>query len=330
MTLSLKSINETAARISDHTIRTPTIHYYGAKGAALFGDNDVWLKMELFQRTGSFKARGSVNTLSRLNAQQLQNGVTAFSAGNHAIATAYAAKTLGTHAKVVMPKTANAYRIACCKELGADIVFGNSIDELLDIVDTLEQNEGRTIIHPFEGIHTFEGTATVALELIQDQPDIEAVIVPVGGGGLIAGIASAVKLIKPECMVIGVEPSGARGMSDSLAAGKPIEKVSVNTIADSLGAPLHLPMSYQLVAAHVDQMVQVSDKQLADMMQLMFSDLQLAVEPACAAALTALVHPLRESIQGKKIALILCGSNIDLDTFNQLVSATTSQGNNDN
>ncbi len=318
MTLTLDSINCAADRISEHVIRTPTLPYYGIEGTTLLKDWNLWLKMELLQKTGSFKARGAVNTVLQLSSEQKKQGVTAFSAGNHAIATAYAAKTAGASAKVVMPRTANPYRVACCEALGAEIVFGETIDELIDIVRALEKNEGRTLVHPFEGIHTFEGTATVALELLQDQPDLDVVIVPVGGGGLISGIASAVKLLKPECKVIGVEPTGAQGMTESLQLGRPVDKVTVNTIADSLGAPMHLPLSYQLVAEHVDEIVHVSDEQLAAIMRLVFTDLQLAVEPACAAALTALMHPLAARLHGKNVALIMCGSNIDQKTFNRL------------
>ncbi|MEM7256587.1 MAG: threonine/serine dehydratase [Pseudomonadota bacterium] len=323
MSPTLDSIKATAQRITEHVLETPILPYYGAMATALFSDSEVVLKMELLQRTGSFKARGAVNTVLQLDDQQRQSGITAFSAGNHAIATAYAARSAGISAKVVMPKTANPYRVSCCKALGAEIVFGNSIDELMDIVESLKAREGRTLIHPFEGVHTFDGTATIGIELLQAQPDIDAVIVPVGGGGLISGIAAAVKLLKPECRVIGVEPAGAAGMSDSLKLGAPLERVNVNTIADSLGAPLHMPMSYQLVSDNVDQMVQVTDDQLAAMMKVMFSDLQLAVEPACAAAMTALAHPLKNTLAGKKVALILCGSNIDQSTFNRLTLGNT-------
>ena len=318
MTLSLDSIKVAADRIGTHVVRTPTLPYYGITGGERFRDTRVMLKMELLQKTGSFKARGALNTVMQLNEQQRQLGITAFSAGNHAIAAAYAARSAGTSAKVVMPETANPYRVECCKALGAEIVFGRTIAELIDIVEQLKANEGRTMVHPFEGIPTFEGTATVALELLHDQPDIEAVIVPVGGGGLIAGIAAAVKQLKPDCAVYGVEPTGAQGMSDSLKNGRPLARVSVNTIADSLGAPLHMPMSYQLVTDHVDQLVQVTDAQLIETMRLMFTDLQLAVEPACAAAMAALTYPLRDTLAGRQVALILCGSNIDHKTYNQL------------
>ena len=145
---------------------------------------------------------------------------------------------------------------------------------------------------------------------------------PVGGGGLISGIASAVKQINPDCKVYGVEPEGAQGMSISLAKGAPVPEVSVSTIADSLGAPMHLPLSYAIVEKFVDAMVTVSDEQLAASMQTIFTDLNLAVEPACAAAITALKHPLKNELQSARVGIIMCGSNIDFSTFSRFASAS--------
>lgn len=319
---SLDSITQTAHRIAPHIIRTPTLPYFGLHANRLFDDTQVWLKLELLQRTGSFKARGAINTLMQLNEQQLTQGVTAFSAGNHAIATAYAAAALNTSAKVVMPKTANPYRVECCKSLGAEVVLGDNIQQLMEIVAQLQQQEGRTMIHPFEGARTFAGTATVGLELCTDLPELDAVIVPIGGGGLISGIAAAVKQINPACKVYGVEPAGAQGMKQSLAAKAPVASVNVNTIADSLGAPMHLPLSYAIIEQFVDDIVIVSDNELSTTMQTIFTDLKLAVEPACAAAMAALLNPLKQKLKSKRVALIMCGSNIDQQTFNQI---TTSQ-----
>jgi len=146
------------------------------------------------------------------------------------------------------------------------------------------------------------------------------VVVPVGGGGLISGMAAAFKVLQPDCRVIGVEPEGAAGMRDSLEAGAPLPKVEVKTIADSLGAPLHAPYSFSVVQQCVDQMVTVDDNALREMMAIMHGDLKLVAEPACAAALAAIVGPLKKSIAGKRVGALLCGSNIDLATFNTLVS----------
>lgn len=320
---TLETITDTADRLADHIIATPTLPYYGLTGlSSLSSDTEVSLKMELLQRTGSFKARGALNVLMNMSQPELASGVTAFSAGNHAIATAFAARALNTSAKVVMPKTANPYRVECCKHLGAEVVFGETIVELIDIVSGLQRDEGRTMVHPFEGQHTFAGTATIGLELCTALPELDAVIVPVGGGGLISGIASAVKQLNRNCKVYGVEPEGAKGMTLSLKSGSPLETVNVNTIADSLGAPMHCPQSFSIVQKFVDEIVTVTDNQLREVMRLMLTDLNLCVEPACASAMTALLHPLRERLAGQKVALILCGSNIDQPTFNSLTPGT--------
>lgn len=317
---SIEQIRATASRIAPYVLRTPVMPCYGSRLEHLLPTgSELWLKLELLQRTGSFKSRGAVNVMMHLEEEQKRQGVTAFSAGNHAIATAFAADILDLSAKVAMPRTANPYRVERCRAYGADIVFADTIGELVEIVAELQEQEGRALVHPFEGVHTTEGTATCGLEFAEDVPELETVVVPVGGGGLISGVAAAFKALQPGCRVIGVEPEGAAGMRDSIKAGTPMAKVEVNTIADSLGAPLHGAYSFSVVQQCVDDMVTVSDRELKDMMGLMHADLKLVAEPACAAALAAIAGPLRESLQGQRIGALLCGSNIDLPTFTSLV-----------
>ena len=315
-------IRAVASAIAEHVIRTDTVPWPVPRVGG--GPNmQLFVKMELLQRTGSFKARGAVNAIShaiRAAGSEHFAGVTAFSAGNHAIATAYAANVLGTSAKVVMPRSANAFRQQRCRGYGAELVFGDTISDLIEIVGSIQSQEGRCLIHPFEGIHTVEGTATVGMELCDDVPDLDAVIVPVGGGGLIAGVAAAVKQMQPACQVIGVEPAGANGMHQSLRQHSPMSQVVVDTIADSLGAPMHTPLSFSFVEQYVDQMVSVTDEQMRAAMRQMFADLKLAVEPACAASLAALQGPLAGTLEGKRVALIACGSNIDLATWHKLAA----------
>ena len=315
---SLAEIRATAARLAPHILSTPTLPFAGCTIEGLESVS-VFIKLELMQHTGSFKPRGALNAMMALPAGT--RGVTAFSAGNHAIATAFAASKLGLSAKVVMPESANPYRVDRCKALGAEIVFGKDIADLIDIVETLQASEQRALIHPFEGPHTVAGTATVGYELAESVPDLDAVLVPIGGGGLMAGVASAVKQLQPNCKLIGVEPTGADGMAQSIANGKPVEKVEVSTIADSLGAPMHAPYSFGVIQQYVDELVQVSDDQLRDAMRCMFVDAKLAVEPACAAAYAALKTPLKGRFnKGQRIAIIACGSNIDLATYQRIVS----------
>ncbi len=316
---TIARIEATRERIAPHVIETPTLPYYGREGPRrLAKGTEVWLKLELFQRTGSFKPRGALNVVLALSADQRARGITALSAGNHAIATAYAANVLGVSAKVAMPRKANPFRVERCREFGAEVVFADSLRELFDIVERVEAEEGRVQVHPFEGPRTFEGTATVGWELCRDAPDLDAVIVPVGGGGLIAGTAAAVKQLQPNCQVFGVEPAGAQGMSLSLAAGEPLSEVSVHTIADSLGAPLHTRGAFALVQKYVDGVVIVDDGELVAAMKLMFGDLKLAVEPAGAAAMAALLGPLKHRLAGKRVALVVSGTNIDMRSYARL------------
>lgn len=314
---SITQIERVAQSLEGKLIHTPTVSYAGA-GIKGLEASSIFIKLELLQRAGSFKARGALNNMQQL--PEGGKGVTAFSAGNHAIAIAFAAKQCGVSAKVVMPKTANPFRVKRCQYWGADVIFGDTIGDLISIVEDLRQNEQRVLIHPYEGVRTIEGSATLGYELCTDIKDLDAVIVPVGGGGLIAGIASAVKQMQPNCQVIGVEPTEAKGMAQSIAKGTPLDAVQLNSIADSLSAPMHLPMSFSLVQQYVDQLVQVSDDQLRKSMRFMFDEMKLAVEPACAAAMAALHGPLHEQMAGKRVAVIACGSNIDMATYNNLLA----------
>ncbi len=322
---TLDAIRQTADRVSQYLIRTPTVPCYSPVIAERVGtDTQALFKLEVLQRTGSFKPRGALNVMMHLSETEKAQGVTAFSAGNHAIATAFAAQTLGLSATVAMPKTANPFRVAQCQRYGANIEFADDIASLIATVERLKKDEGRTLVHPFEGVYTSEGTATLGLELLEDAGKLDAVIVPVGGGGLISGIAAAVKQVDPDCRVFGVEPEGATGMADSLKQGAPLSKVTLSTIADSLGAPMHTPYAYGLVERYVDDMVTVSDSDMVDHMRLMFEEMKLAVEPAGAAALAALTGPLRETLTGCRVGVIVCGSNIDVATWQRLAGVSPS------
>jgi len=313
---SIDNIRTARARLGERVRETPVWHWQGdaierAAGAA----TQVFLKLELFQHTGTFKARGALLNVLALSDEQRQRGVTAVSAGNHAIAVAFAARSVGTTARVVMPKTANPARVALCREYGADVVLVDDVHAAFAHVKRIETEEGRTSIQPFEGELTVLGTATVGLELCSQAGNLDAVIVPIGGGGLIAGIACAVKQMQPDCMVYGVEPEGADSLSRSFAAGSPQKLERVDTIADSLGAPYALPYSFGVARRFVDDVVTIPDDAMRRAMGLLFADMKLAVEPAGAAATAALSGPLRQRLAGKRVGLIVCGSNIDLATF---------------
>jgi threonine dehydratase len=275
----------------------------------------VDLKLELLQVTGTFKPRGALTVMLNLPGDALARGVTAFSAGNHAIATAYAARILGTTAKVVMMRAASPARIARCRGLGAEVVLAEDVHAAFDTVRRIERDEGRTFVHPYEGPLTALGTATLGLEIVRQSPDLDAVVVPIGGGGLAAGVAAAVKTARPGAAVYGVEPEGADSMSRSLAAGAPRAIERVATIADSLGAPRAEPYSFDLCRRFLDEVVTVDDEALCRAIALLFHEAKLAVEPAGAASTAALLGPLRDRLAGRRVVAIVCGANIDAAGF---------------
>jgi len=318
---SLDEVRRTADRLAGKVLETPVWRWRtGIVEQALSPGTEVWLKLELWQRTGTFKLRGALNCIAALDAEALRRGVVAASAGNHAMAVAYAARAAGTHAKLAMPRHASPARIAACKADGAEVLLTDTVHEAFALAQRLVEEEGRTMIHPFDGPLTAQGTATIGLELMRQVPQLDAVVVPVGGGGLCAGIAAAVKQINPDCLVFGIEPFGADAMYRSFRAGEPQQLERVDTVADSLGAPYALAYSFGVCRRFVDDIVRVWDEELYRGMYHLFRDMKLVAEPAAAAATAALLGPLRQRLDGKRLALIVCGTNIDEGRFAELVA----------
>jgi len=323
---TLPQIRATRARLEGLIVQTPVFHWNHREITALMGDEtEVLLKLELFQHTGTFKPRGALNVMLNADRSALANGVTAVSAGNHAIAVAFAAEHVGVSAKVVMPRTANPFRVSQCRAYGAEVLLVDDVSQAFSEVQRIEREEGRLFVHPFEGPLTALGTATVGLELGEEVMGLDAVIAPIGGGGLCAGVASAIKQLQPNCRVYGVEPEGADTMHRSFAAGEPRAIDKVRTIADSLGAPHAAPYSFGLCQRFVDELVLISDDQIRAAMGLLFRSMKLAVEPAGAAATAALCGPLREKVRGQRVGIIVCGANIDIATFAQQAEMTVDE-----
>jgi len=315
---SIAAIRHLQEAQADSILRTPVVRC-GSLEDRLGGDTQVYAKLEFLQRTGTFKARGALAVLNSLTAAQRELGVTAVSAGNHAIATAFAARTVGASAKVVMIASANPMRIGACRSYGAEVVLAGDVHEAFEVAESIQEEEGRFFVHPFEGADVASGTGVVGLEMCEQYDSFDTLVVPVGGGGLIGGIANAVKQIRPDCDIIGVEPDGADTMHRSFATGEPQAIDKVRTIADSLGAPFAMPYSFGLCRENVDRLVLVDDAQLRQAMGLLFNAMRIAVEPACAASTAALFGPLREQIRDKTVMLVFCGSNIDWATFQSQV-----------
>lgn len=318
---SLDDIRRTADRLAGRILETPVWRWQtGIVEESFNPSTEVWLKLELFQRTGSFKLRGALNAIAALTPEALQRGVIAASAGNHAMAVAHAARAAGTRATLAMPRHASPARIAACRADGAEVHLTDTLHDAFALALRLVEEEGRTMIHPFEGPLTAEGTATIGVELMRQVPELDAVVVPVGGGGLCAGIAAAVKQLNPRCEVFGIEPFGADAMYRSFRAGEPVKLERTDTVADSLGAPYALPYSYGVCRRFVDDIVRVWDEELCRAMNHLFRDVKLAVEPAAAASAAALLGPLRARLDGKRVALVVSGTNTDPARFAELAA----------
>lgn len=315
---TLDAIRELGTALKPYVFTTPVLDKDAVSTLTAARIN---FKFELLQASGTFKARGAFSNLLALDAAQRQAGVTCVSAGNHAVAVAYAAMKLGISAKVVMIKTASPFRVALCHQYGAEVVMAENGAEAFERVHQIEKEEGRFFVHPFNGYRTVLGTATLGLEWASQAPDLDAVIIPIGGGGLAAGVSTAFKLMQPNCKVYGVEPEGAEAMGQSFRAGHPIKMGPMQGIADSLMAPHTEAYSYGLCRQNIDQLVTVSDDQIRRAMLSLFEELKLSPEPACAAATAALLGPLREQLAGRRVGVLLCGTNTDLGTLTRHLDA---------
>ena len=312
-------MQQRAEELRPSIVRTPVAPLTSALISQVLGDGIIHLKLECFQHTGTFKARGALSVAQAIPSENKAQGITAASAGNHAIAAAWAARQCGLSAKVVMQSTANPFRVALARAESAEVIMKDGGLATFGEAERLQREEGRTFIHPFEGLNTSLGTAGIGLEFLEDIPDLEAVIVAVGGGGLISGIAAAVKAINPDCKVYGVEPAGADSMSRSIAARRPVSLNRVDTIADSLAPPMALPLGHALCSAYVDDMVTVTDDEICSGMVILQQEAKLAVEPAVGAVMAGIMLPLRNRLKGKRVGLVVCGANIDVVSYSKFL-----------
>ena len=319
---TLPEIRATAEAIRPFVDMTP-IHGWQGTGLArgLPAGTTVVAKFELLQRTGSFKARGAIAAGLALSGEDRARGITALSAGNHAIAACYAAASVGTTAKIVMPATASPVRVARARSFGGEIVLVDDVSLGLAAMERLMADEGRVLLHAFESPWTHRGTGTLGLELLSQAGALDVAVVAIGGGGLSAGFAAAIKQASPATEVIGVEPAGANGMRLSFEAGHAIDRLPrPNTIADSLAPPFCLPLSYAVNRHYLDDLVTVTDREMAAAQALILDEAKSMVEPACAAGLAAVHGVLRDRVAGRRVGVLLCGSNTDRATFDRHLS----------
>ncbi|MBT4645584.1 MAG: pyridoxal-phosphate dependent enzyme [Pelagibacteraceae bacterium] len=317
--LSISSIETIYRKIKPYINKTPLKK--APKEIDQEFDTSIYFKFECFQKSGSFKARGAINNIISSTKKDLQGGITAVSAGNHAIATSYAAKIFNLKNKIFLYESANPYRISACKNYNANISFTNANIAFEEVKNA--ENKGYKFVHPFDGPETLQGSATLGLEIIHQLKDlnvkIDNILISVGGGGLISGVGSILKQHIPSVKIIGIEPIGAKGLTDSLNDNSPLTKVKINSIADSLSAPLHMPYSFSIAKQVIDRMINVSDKEMINSMIYAFNNLKLFLEPACVAGFAALKNYVKKEFKGQNTLILLCGSNIDYHSWNKLI-----------
>lgn len=304
----------------DRIVRTPVHEWRGTEISKRAPDMRVSIKFELLQMTGTFKARGALAWMLSLPEEQIARGVTAVSAGNHAVAVSWAAHVMGAPAHVVIISPANPARVEQARAWGAKVELSDNAEAAFQRATNIEREDGKVLVHPFEGRAIAIGTGALGMEWLEQGPDLDALVIPVGGGGLIAGIGAAAKQIRPEIAIYGAEPAGADSMFQSLARNRPVEARRVDSIADSLCSPNARDYSFALASGNMDGLGQVSDDEIREAMRLILGELKMMVEPACATATAAALGPLRERLKGQRVGVLLCGSNIDLATFRSLLA----------
>ncbi|ELZ08114.1 threonine dehydratase [Natrinema thermotolerans DSM 11552] len=315
--LELSDVLEARERVRETSRHTPLEHshtYSSMTGA------DVRLKLENFQRTGSFKIRGATNRIATLSESQKDAGVVTASAGNHAQGVALAATRSGVDSKIVMPEHAPISKVKATKNYGAEVVLaGQDYNEAAERAHEIEREESRTYVHAFDDEDVMAGQGTIGLEIIDDCPDVETVVVPIGGGGLISGIATAIKEQQPEARVIGVQADGASSAAKSLEKGERVSLDGVDTIADGIATRSVGEQTFPHIQEYVDEVVTVSDPEIAVALVYLLERSKTVVEGAGAVALAAVLFEKFDYDEDEVIVPALCGGNIDLNTLTNVI-----------
>ena len=280
--------------------------------------NQIYIKPENLQKTGAFKIRGAYNKINKLTEEEKKRGVIASSAGNHAQGVAYAARELGIKAVIVMPKTTPLIKVQSTKKYGAEVVlYGDVYDDAYQKAKELEAQEGYVFVHPFDDIDVLEGQGTIALEILEEMPDAEVIVVPIGGGGLISGVAAAAKMIKPDIKIIGVEPSGAASATEALKKNKVVTLPEANTIADGTAVKRIGDLTFNCIKQYVDEVVTVDDYELTEAFLLLAEKHKIIAENSGILPLAAL-KKLTE--RGKKVVPVVSGGNIDVLMISSMIN----------
>lgn len=311
----LNEIKKAKENIKDIINKTPLIH---SNIFSSINNCSVYMKCENLQVTGAYKIRGALNKIRSLSEDEKSKGVVCSSAGNHAQGVAYAANLLGVKSTIVMPKNTPYLKIQSTQNFGGNVVLnGTCYDDAYLKAKSIEFENNSIFIHPFNDINVIYGQGTIALEIFEDLEDIDVIICPIGGGGLISGISLAAKEINPKIKIIGVQAEGANAMEQSYKSGKIISLPSVNTIADGIAVKSPGELTYSLIKEYVDEIVTVSDKEIAEAFLILCERHKLLAEASGVASLAALK---KLDLKDKKVVSIISGGNIDMLTISSLIS----------
>ena len=307
--IALQDVQQAQIRIAPYILRTPLLRIPALDEPL---GCQVYLKFEGFQPIGSFKLRGAMNKALSLSQEQLGQGLVCASSGNHAQGVAYAARVLGAHAVIVMPTTVNPVKLQRVQALGGEVVLAGTLSSHRDAkVEQLQAQRGMVNIHPFADPLVAAGQGTIALEILEDLPQADAIVAPIGGGGLISGIATAVKGLSPATRVVGAEPAGAPRYSASRAAQRPVALEQVDTIADGTRTDRANPDNFQTIQARVDQLCTASDAAIRQAMKLVFDYAKLLAEPSAVLPLAAVLDGTLPVQAQERIVFVLSGGNVD-------------------
>jgi len=315
--LNIQNIQEAQERIKEIVVKTPMAF---APYLSEVSQSEVYLKKENLQVTGAFKIRGAYNKLSSLSDAERSCGVIAASAGNHAQGVALSASKFNTKAIIVMPESTPLTKINGVKHFGAEVILhGTNYDEAYGYAKTYAAKHSMTFVHPFEDIEVMAGQGTVALEILEQCENLDAVVVPIGGGGLIAGMSEVIKAINPKVEVIGVSAAGAPAFKNSYELKKVVDSTSVRTIADGIAVRDTSDITLQYALKNVDAIMSVDDEEIASAILYLLEKQKLVVEGAGAVGVAALLHHKLDHLKNKKVAIVLSGGNMDVTLLSVII-----------
>lgn len=314
--VTITDIEQARERIDGRVRRTPVL---SATRLGKRAGVELLLKAENFQRAGSFKVRGALNKISCLSPEERKRGVVAVSAGNHAQGVAWAASEAGVKSVIVMAATASESKIAATRGYGAEVILvDGGIGEAFTHVEKVRAERGLTLVHPFDDPLIIAGQGSVGLEIVEDVPDVDVIVVGIGGGGLISGVALAAKARKPDVRIIGVEPDGGAVMRRSWDAGKPLEMTPI-TIADGLASPVAGTLTYAITRELLDDIVTVSDEEIINAVKDLLVFCKLFAEPAGATPVAAILSGRLDIEPNARVVAVISGGNFDLEALKKIL-----------